>query len=87
MEALRDNIPDYVDRAPREGIARETAIVESSGRLIEARLCNLSDAGFMGECDECLPIGGRITAALPGRTAVAAEIRWMLGSRFGAAFL
>ena len=87
METLPENIPDFVDRPLREPILVETAVMASSGQLIRAFLCNVSDGGFMAECEERLPIGGRITAALPGRGSVAAEVRWMLGHRFGAAFL
>jgi len=76
--------PDYTQRPPRQAVEVDTAAVDGDGRELHLRLWNTSDGGFMAECEERLPIGAVIELDLPGRGRVVAEVRWVLGWRFGA---
>ena len=74
----------YVQRPPRRAISADVAVVDGCGRQLQGRLWNISDEGFMAECEEKLPRGALVTIDLPGRGMVRAEVRWVLGWRFGA---
>ena len=77
----------YVQRPARQPVDVETTAVDGVGRMLGTRIWNISDGGFMAECEERLPIGAEIELELPGRGAVRAEVRWVLGWRFGAMIL
>lgn len=87
MEAIRNTKPNYVQRPPRWSISADTTVVDGCGRQLETRLWNISQGGFMAECEERLPIGAEVVIDLPGRGLVRAEVRWALGWRFGAMIL
>lgn len=84
--------PIYRHRAERWEIDCEITIDDGCGRELAARLGNVSDGGFMCECEERLPLGAVVIADLPGpgpgeTRQVRAEVRWVFGWRFGAMIL
>jgi hypothetical protein len=84
--APRDFASDHVPRPARVPVATD-AVALVDDRAVEIKVVNLSDAGLMAECDANLPIGSVVRLQMPGRGAVLAKVRWMLGCRFGAAFV
>ena len=78
---------DYASRPPRWESNAEVVVVDDSGRELQGRLGNVSEAGFMAECEQKLPKGAIVEVDLPDRGHVRAEIRWVLGWRFGALIL
>lgn len=70
--------------AERWEIDSDIAIEDGCGRELSARLGNVSDGGFMCECEERLPLHTVVIADLPDLDRVRAEIRWVFGWRFGA---
>jgi hypothetical protein len=85
MQAQQKKV--YVQRPPRHWINTETIVEDGSGRQLDSRLWNISEGGFMAECEVKLPIGSEVVVDLPGRGRVRAEIRWAVGWRFGAMIL
>jgi hypothetical protein len=79
--------PNYVQRPPRWAVKVDTSVVDGCGRELQTTIWNLSDGGFMAECEEKLPIGSVVAIEIPGRGPVRAEVRWALGWRFGAMIL
>lgn len=79
--------PTYVQRPERRSVEVDTTAIDGVGRMLGTRNYNVSDGGFMAECEERLPIGAQIELDVPGRGVVRAEVRWVLGWRFGAMFL
>lgn len=77
----------FVPRPPRQWINAETVVDDGNGRLLDSRIWNISEGGFMAECEEKLPVGAHVVVELPGRGKVRAEIRWAVGWRFGAMIL
>jgi positive regulator of sigma E activity len=80
-------LPAYQRRAERWDCDAEITIEDDCGRQLMARLGNISDSGFMAECEEKIRLGAIVTVTLPGRGSVNAEVRWALGWRFGAMVL
>ena len=74
----------YVPREPRWECDFDVVIVDEIGRELIGRVANISEGGFMAECDEKLRPGEIVRVNLPGRGQVNAEVRWALGGRFGA---
>ena len=54
---------------------------------VRVRLCDISEAGFMAECDQQVPLGGTVSIDLPGLGPVHARIRWGMGGRIGGRFM
>lgn len=73
----------YVQRSPRWEVTADITVVDDLGRDLQARLWNISEGGFMAECEEKLRLGSHVVVDLPGRGKVLAEVRWVLGWRFG----
>lgn len=55
--------------------------------VLRVRLCDVSERGFMGECDRNVPIGSTVSLDLPGYGAVHARVRWSMGGRIGGRFM
>ena len=87
MEEATRAKPNWVQRPPRYAIKADTAVIDGCGRELLTTIWNVSDGGFMAECEEKLPIGAQIAVEIPGRGPVRAEVRWVLGWRFGAMIL
>jgi len=65
----------------------DLTVVDELGRELYSRLWNISEGGFMAECEEKLRIGQVVEVDLPLKGRVRAEVRWVLGWRFGAMIL
>ena len=87
MPALKNEPVRYIARPARWECDAAVVVEDECGRELHARLGNISAAGFMAECEEKLPIGTIVQVHLPDRGAVRAEVRWVLGWRFGALIL
>ena len=74
----------YVNRQPRWACDAPVTIWDDCGRELLGRLGNISDNGFMAECDEKVRLGSIVEANLPNGRTVQAEVRWVLGWKFGA---
>lgn len=74
----------YVQRPPRWECDADISVVDDIGRDLHGRLWNISDDGFMAECEEKVRLGSILEVDLPERGRVRAEVRWVLGWRFGA---
>ena len=79
--------PQFSSRPPRWECQADVTVVDESGRELMGRLGNLSEAGFMAECEQKVPNGSIVEIELPDRGWVRAEVRWVLGWRFGALIL
>ena len=77
----------YIARPPRWECHGDIVVVDESGRELMGRLGNISDGGFMAECEQKIPKGSIVETTLPDRGPVRAEVRWVLGWRFGAMIL
>ncbi|HEX8402577.1 MAG TPA: PilZ domain-containing protein [Allosphingosinicella sp.] len=54
---------------------------------VEVRVCDVSQSGFMAECDDTVEIGSHVTLDVPGLGPVRAQVRWQIGGRMGGMFL
>jgi hypothetical protein len=79
--------PNYANRPERWDCDSDVVVADDCGRELQGRLANISDGGFMAECEEKVRIGAIVEVNLPGRGPVRAEVRWALGWRFGAMIL
>ena len=79
--------PVYVQRPPRYVCDADIEVVDDLGRALQSRLFNISEAGFGAECEEKVRKGAIVKVDLPERGTVWAEVRWVLGWRFGAMIL
>ena len=77
----------YVKRPPRWECDAEVTVADDCGRELLGRLANISEGGFMAECEEKVRLGSIVEVVLPDRGKVRAEVRWALGWRFGAMIL
>jgi hypothetical protein len=77
----------HIVRPPRWECTGEIVVIDESGRELMGRLGNVSDGGFMAECEQKIPKGSVVETTLPDRGRVRAEVRWVLGWRFGAMIL
>ena len=76
----------FVPRQPRWDCDVDVVVDDGCCEL-EARIANMSEGGFMAECERRLPLGSIVKVDIPGRGTVRAEIRWAVGWRFGAMIL
>ncbi len=74
-------------RPPRWECDDTITVIDDCGRELIGRLGNRSEGGFMAECEEKVRIGSILQVMLPDRGPVRAEVRWVLGWRFGALIL
>ncbi|QIK79444.1 EAL domain-containing protein [Sphingomonas piscis] len=72
-------------REPRMRIIR-AALLHHEGRVLGARLRNISSGGALVECREELPEGAAIQLDFAAGGLIAAEIRWRKGTQFGCKF-
>jgi len=77
----------HVARAPRWECDFDVVIVDEIGRDLIGRVANISEGGFMAECEEKVRLHEILKVTLPGRGLVRAEVRWAAGRRFGAMIL
>jgi hypothetical protein len=72
-------------REPRIRIIR-AALLHHGGRVIGARLRNISSGGALVECREEMPIGAQIQLDFAAGGLIDAEVRWNKGTQFGCQF-
>lgn len=77
----------YVPRPERWECNAGIVVIDDGGQELQGRLANISDSGFMAECEQKMRLGSIIEVDLPGRDRVRAQVRWVLGWRFGAMIL
>ena len=78
---------EYAYRAERWECNADIVVADDCGRELIGRLGNISEGGFMAECEEKIPKGAIVEVDLPDRGRVRAEVRWAVGWRFGAMIL
>ena len=75
-----------VDRNERKDVA-VISVIELEGRRVSVKVADVSDCGLGGQSALPLPIGAEARVTLPRLGAVPVQIRWALGTRFGARFV
>ena len=75
----------YPPREPRMRIIR-AALLHYQGRVLGARLRNISSGGALVECREELPVGAQVQLDFAAGGLIEAEIRWTKGTQFGCQF-
>src|SRR5579884_2190864 len=75
----------YPPREPRMRIIR-AALLHYQGRVLGARLRNISSGGALVECREELPVGAQVQLDFAAGGLIAAEVRWTKGTQFGCQF-
>jgi hypothetical protein len=63
------------------------ALLHFHGRVLGARLRNISSGGALVECREELPVGARVQLDFAAGGLIEAEIRWTQGTQFGCQFI
>ena len=87
MQAAKMVKGGYAQRPPRWECNTDVVVEDDCGRELFGRLANISDGGFMAECEEKVRLGSIVKVEVPGRGKVRGEVRWVLGWRFGAMIL
>lgn len=77
--------PQFPPRETRLRIIR-AALLHYDGRVIGARLRNISSGGALVECREELPVGAQVELDLAAGELIGAEVRWTKGTQFGCQF-
>jgi diguanylate cyclase (GGDEF)-like protein/PAS domain S-box-containing protein len=77
--------PQFPPREPRVRIIR-AALLHYQGRVLGARLRNISSGGALVECREELPVGAEVQLDFAAGGLIEAEIRWTKGTQFGCQF-
>jgi diguanylate cyclase (GGDEF)-like protein len=72
-------------REPRMRIIR-AALLHHEGRVLGARLRNISSGGALVECREEFPVGAKIQLDFAAGGLIDAEVRWGKGTQFGCSF-
>jgi len=72
-------------REPRIRIIRAT-LLHHAGRVIGARLRNISSGGALVECREEMPVGAQIQLDFAAGGLLDATVRWAEGTQFGVEF-
>jgi hypothetical protein len=62
------------------------ALLHFQGRVLGARLRNISSGGALVECREELPVGAHVQLDFAAGGLIEAEIRWTQGTQFGCQF-
>jgi PilZ domain len=81
------NEEPFTSRPARWECNADITVNDDCGRELTGRLGNISEGGFMAECEEKVRKGSIVEVTLPDRGTVRAEVRWVLGWRFGAMIL
>ena len=75
-----------VVRSERTDVAM-VSVIELDGQRVSVKVADLSDSGLGGQSAQPLPIGAEARVTLPQLGPVPVQIRWALGTRFGARFV
>ena len=74
-------------RSQRTAVASPATLRHPHRYQIEVTICDVSQCGFMAECDEPLQIGSYVSLDVPGIGPVNAQVRWQIGRKMGGMFL
>ena len=77
-------VHEFPPRARRWNVDHAVPARDAAGREYEVRIGNMSNGGFMAESDRAPATGTVLTLEVPGEDSMDAEIRWVIGKRFGA---
>ncbi|MFL6733565.1 MAG: PilZ domain-containing protein [Sphingomicrobium sp.] len=88
---IKARIADAEDPGDRRRLGRlpvhlEATVRELGANGIEARVLNISERGFMAQCDGSFEVGTRVWLMLPGRERANAVVRWIAGDKLGCEF-
>lgn len=72
---------------PRWECDFDAIIKDEAGHGLVSRIANISEEGFLAECENVPHPGSVVGVVLPGRGPVRAEVRWAENHRFGATIL
>lgn len=78
--------PDDRRRRTRVPVAIDARVRPLGEEGSEARILNISEAGFMAETDGDYEVGSRIWLILPGRERANAVVKWTAANKLGAEF-
>jgi hypothetical protein len=88
MKPNQDQPSHYRERqAERTKVLAKAQIHQNARYSVEVRIRDVSQCGFMAECDEPVGIGSYVALDVPGIGAVRAQVRWQIGGRMGGMFL
>jgi hypothetical protein len=88
MVSTSRHLGEYLARgAERINAQGHFGLRAESFQTVEAEIRDISSLGLKGGCSEPLQIGSIIEVDIPGLGPVEAEVKWQLGSDFGAMFL
>ena len=73
-------------RSSRVPVELEAKMRELGASGIEAKVLNISERGFMAECEGHFEVGSRVWLMLPRRERANAVVRWTAGDKLGAEF-
>jgi hypothetical protein len=74
-------------RSERLPVAMGASLQHPHWYNVEVTVCDVSQCGFMAECDEPMQIGSYVSLDVPGIGSVKAQVRWQIGRRMGGMFL
>ena len=88
IDARIGEIDDPADRrrSSRYPVDIDARVRELGSAGIAARILNISEHGFMAECEADFDIGTRVWLMLPGRARLNAVVKWAAGDKLGAEF-
>ena len=88
MSTNRQQPGDFRERqVERTEVHATTSLLRDKNYTVEVSIRNVSQCGFMAECQEPLRIGSHVELEVPGTGRVRAQVRWQLGIRMGGMFL
>lgn len=73
-------------RFSRHSVDLEARVRELGETGIDAKILNISESGFMAQCDGRFEVGSRVWLMLPGRERANAVVKWTAGDKLGAEF-
>lgn len=73
--------------APRTAVQSSTQLRSANWYAIEVSVRDVSQSGFMAECDDSVQIGSYVSLDVPGIGPVRAQVRWQIGGKMGGMFL
>lgn len=87
MKPDQDRISDFVQRSVnRVAVASTTNLHSDQWYTVEVKVRDVSQAGFMAECEHPIGIGSAVSLDVPGIGPVEAQVRWQLAGRMGGLF-
>ena len=81
--------PDYYKHRRSERLPVDTIanLRQHNWYNVEVKIRDVSQCGFMAECEDSISIGSHVALDVPGVGPVDAQVRWQIGRRMGGMFL